>query len=126
MLDQSCTGAASIRLAVKNVTSWSCGRRSSSSDGSSVEIYAKGKAGRYLIRTVATLYETVFAQMMETTSMYFFIEAKFRKMRKSVSELSDSYVNNYGRITFNEVGPFSFKNSSHAWDGWGMHRVFVC
>lgn len=113
MLDQSCTGAASTRLAVKDVTSWSCGR-SSSSDGSVVEIYAKGKAGRYLIRTVATLYETVFAQMMETTSMYFFIEAKFRKMRKSVSELSDSYVNNYGRITFNEVGPSSFKNSSHA------------
>lgn len=36
--------------------------------------------------------------------MYFFIEAKFRKMRKTVSELSDSYVSNYGRFTFNEVG----------------------
>lgn len=70
-----------------------------------MEIYAKGKAGRYLIRTVATLYGTVFAQMTETASMYFFIEAKFLKMRKSVSELSDSYVSNYGRITFNEVSP---------------------
>lgn len=99
MLDQSCTGA-STRLAVRNVTSWSCGR--SPSDGS-VEFYAKGKAGRYLIRTVATLYETVFAQMTETASMYFFIEAKLRKMRKAVSELSESYVNNYGRFTFNEV-----------------------
>lgn len=35
--------------------------------------------------------------------MYFFIEAKLRKMRKAVSELSESYVNNYGRFTFNEV-----------------------
>lgn len=69
-----------------------------------MEFYANGKAGRYLIRTAATLYETVFAQMIETASMYSFIEAKFRKMRKPVSELSDSYVNNYGRFTFNEVG----------------------
>lgn len=45
--------------------------------------------------------------------MYFFIEAKFRKMRKSVSELSDSYVNNYGRATFNEVG----LSTPH---GWGI------
>lgn len=91
----------STRLAVKNVTSWTCER--SPSDGS-VEFYANGKAGRYLIRGPATLYETVFGQMMETAAMYSFIEAKFRKMRKTVSELSDSYVNNYGRFTFNEVG----------------------
>lgn len=99
MLDQSCTGT-STRLAVKHITSWSCGR---SPSDDSVEIYANGKAGRYLIRTPATLYETFFAQMMETAAMYSFIEAKFRKMRKTVDELSDSYVNNYGRLTFTEV-----------------------
>ena len=85
---------------MKNITSWSCGR---SPTDDSVEFYANGKAGRYLVRTSATLYETLFAQMVETAAMYSFIEAKFRKMRKTVDELSDSYVNNYGLFTFTEV-----------------------
>lgn len=100
VLDSSCTHGSS-RLVVKNVTSWTCAR--SPSDGL-MEFYAVGKAGKYRIRTPATLYGTFFDQMRETASMFNFIEAKFRNMRKNASDLSDSYVNNYGRFTFNEVG----------------------
>lgn len=68
-----------------------------------MEFCAIGKAGKYLIKTCDRLYDSVFAQMSETASMFNFIEARLRNMRKSVSDLSDSYVNNYDRITFSEV-----------------------